>query len=104
MKGSIMRTFLVQTTTNSAIIPFTDKTFITFSGNKNGYALCIFAETHIHMLQFELDKENESTHFEYFQQKMHDLNQYLSAEQNVQLSYVLDLTNFNLKEYNIEVK
>ena len=35
---------------------------------------------------------------------MHDLNQYLSAEQNVQLSYVLDLTNFNLKEYNIEVK
>lgn len=104
MKESIMRTFLIQTINNSAIICFTENTLVTCFLNENGYNLGVFTEKHNHLFQFKLDEENALEQIKQFQQKMRVLHKYLSSQQNSHEPYVLDLTDFNLTDYDIKVK
>ena len=99
-----MRTFLVQTATHSSIICFTESTLVTFFLDKNGYNLGVFTEKHNHLLQFKLDEENELEQIKQLQQKIRVLHKYLSAQSNSHDPYVLDLTDFNLTNYDITVK
>lgn len=105
MKGTIMRTFLIQATNNSAIICFTESTLVTCFLDKNDYYnLGVFTEKHNHLFQFKLDEENALEQIKQFQQKMRVLHKYLSSQQNSHEPYVLDLTDFNLTDYDIKVK
>ena len=99
-----MRTFLIQATNSSAIICFTESTLINCFIDKNGYNLGVFTEKHNHLFQFKLDEENALEQIKQFQQKMRVLHKYLSAQSDCQEPYVLDLTDFNLKNYDITVK
>lgn len=97
-----MRTFLVRTILRSVIIPVVSNTVITCCWNKDNMSLEIFSDKQNHTFRFELYKNDDDAYDMYFEPKIQSLNDFLSDD--VSSTHVIDLTDFDLQSYELEIK